>query len=232
MSELDRTIIKEKIEEVLKKTEEYGRQAEQYNLTNKELSKLIEEQVKLKDMFNDVINAYQKFIDYVDATYNEKILQNVDSTLKFVKVESEKVYSKLDDYKSYIDNKLLILYQNHDNLKEELETKYTSLSKLSLEMRNDLDGNINSLVSLNKQVKEELTMSLDNFKQDFVNIINENTSKISNDLNVVNEDVKKLLDCTAEMKCKIDKSNKINLILFLSLLCLNIIILVILFVKF
>lgn len=222
MSELDRTIIKEKIEEVLKKAEEYGQQAEQYNLTNKELSKLIEEQVKLKDIFNDVINAYQKFIEYVDVTYNEKILQNANNTLNFVKLESEKVYSKLDEYKLYIDNKLLVLYQNHDNLKEELEAKYTSLSKLLLEMRNDLDDKINSfLVSLNKQLKEELSISLDNFKQEFVNIINENTSKILNDLNVVNEDMKKLLDCTA----KIEKSNKMNLILFLSLLCFNIIIL-------
>ena len=230
MNELDRTIIKEKIEEVLKKTEEYGKQAEQYNLTNKELSELIKEQIKLKDMFNEVVNAYQKFIEYVDSTYNEKVLKDVEGTLNSIKIESEKIYSKLEDYKLYLDNKLLLLCQNYENLKEELGNKYTLLSNLMLEIKNDLNEKISNLLSFNKQVKEDLNIALSNCKEEFVNIANENNKKTSEELLAIKKDVNKLIEYTNELKIKTEKSSKRNLGLFISLIGLEIIGLIILFV--
>lgn len=216
MNELDRTIIKEKIEEVLKKAEEYGKQAEQYNLTNKELSELIKEQIKLKDMFNEVVNAYQIFIEYVDSTYNEKILKDVEGILNSIRSESEKVYTKLEEYKLYLDNKLQLLCQNNENL--------------MLGMKNDLNEKISSLLSCNKQLKEDLNITLSNFKEEFINIANKNNEKTSEELFAIKKDINKIIEYTTELKIKIEKSNKRNLLLFGSIIGFEIISLIILFV--
>ena len=162
MDEMDKKVLKEKIDEVFAKVEKYGTQAEQYAKTNDELTNLINEQGKLKDTFLDVANSYKEFIEYVDKTYNEVILLSCKESFDKIKAETDQLVSRIDSFEEIIDaksdevkDKIDSLFESGEKNKQNIIDNIKDLSNKILELNSDIESFKEDIQVIKQQNEEE-----------------------------------------------------------------------------
>ena len=165
MSEIDRNEIKKTIEEVLHKTEEYGKQAEQYASTNKELKELISEQLQLKDKFVEIVNSHKSFIEYIDESYNDKIIKKCESTFEQIKDESGAALIKFEKLESDFNEKMNLVVEMHKSFEENVSAENEKILEAIKVATMQLDKKNEDLMRFNKELEMKVNLVNDGLQK-------------------------------------------------------------------
>ena len=160
MDEENRKIIKEKIDQVIKKIEEYGNQAEQFKLANEKFNNLLEYQKNLITNVNDLINncnifcdeTYKKFENEI-ILKNKKVILEMTEILDEAKKCEEDLLKKLDFHISSIDAKI----NEIKKINSSIEIIIQLLEKQLIKNEENFKLIIDTIISSNNNVLTELT---------------------------------------------------------------------------
>ena len=161
MDEENRKIIKEKIDQAIKKIEEYGDQAEQFSLANEKFNNLLEHQKSLINNVKDLINncnifcdeTYQKFENEIILT-NKKITLEISEILDEAKKSEEGLIKKLDFYISSIDVKISEIEKINSSIELIIQLLEKQLIKNDENFKLILDNILNNNSELDKFTNE------------------------------------------------------------------------------